>query len=204
MSLKLRSRIVLELTIYLQHRCTIGYGDVTPTTPVSQFFAVSLVFCSTFLVFSISKVVVTFMINEQINKVNRKITKQIDVSIVKNAFSNSDNKSLALKCNAVCRACGLFWMAALAPLVYLILYLIWLLIWVLYFDSDEYDFWQSLYFGIVTSSTVGYGVFLCVFLCLFFVNNTHQILPGLANSVGTCVFVPQVIFLPRATIANCL
>lgn len=163
---------------------TIGYGDLSPSTPVSQFFTVILILCCIFLVFSMIQVILTFYINTKLNSVSVKLSSKHTSKTTRFGlhYDINDNNSNESKLKRVIIAIGNRLSLIVSPLTYLLLYLAWLSIWTLYFcqwndnESNEYSFWKALYFGVITSSTVGCGVFVFVrtnpFSVLLFLNSS--------------------------------
>ena len=151
---------------------TIGYGDLTPKTRTAKIFAIVFIFISLFILFAVFQALINFCVNKQLRRVKQRLRKRmrkrvtvanesllVDDDILDEGEESPDKVNCChLGClHEICESSGV------AIIFYILVYAGWLTIWVFYFtrwnkkESQRFNIFNAIYFGIVTSSTVGFG-----------------------------------------------
>eukprot|EP00485_Elphidium_margaritaceum_P013534 CAMPEP_0202732986 /NCGR_PEP_ID=MMETSP1385-20130828/187935_1 /ASSEMBLY_ACC=CAM_ASM_000861 /TAXON_ID=933848 /ORGANISM="Elphidium margaritaceum" /LENGTH=390 /DNA_ID=CAMNT_0049399309 /DNA_START=33 /DNA_END=1205 /DNA_ORIENTATION=- len=186
---------------------TIGYGDIAPVKPGGKVASMIFNFIAFTILFSFFRAIIGFLVDHQIAVIIDRIKerkKQENKLMKARGFFNfrSNKKSL----NALASEAqedieqeeshGIHTGRNLRWLIHLVIYVVWLLTWTFFFTwhPDEYlSGLDALYFGIITSTSIGYGDFspqsdagkyFCIFVATFGVVS----LAVLATSVSQGVF----------------
>ena len=161
---------------------SVGYGDFVPQSNLGKIVNLSFIFLSIFLLLLLFRIVIGFFVDYQIEFLVKKLKKKkqiekqksIDINIDDNDIDNDDNDVQVITNNSDIgndsshQIRNLTENNAVNESLYqrfkifidLFIYLIWLLAWTLFFrlfKGEELGWLDAVYFGIVTSATVGYG-----------------------------------------------
>eukprot|EP01084_Bolivina_argentea_P109711 196071_1 len=200
---------------------TVGFGDIAPETVLGKVINMVFILGSFFGVFVLFRVVLGYLVDHQIAAIIQRIKhkKKKDQSSrwtfgLNTAKTTENLDALADQAQEDIReeedkeiheGTNVQW------IMHLLLYFLWLVMWTLFFTlfkEESISFFNALYFGIVTSSTIGYGAYVpvsdggklfCVITTMFGV----LFLAILAGSVsqGVMAFI-RSMFKKKGTAAN--
>jgi len=147
---------------------TVGYGDVIPTTPAGRALNVIFTltsFCGIFLLF---RVIIGYVVDHQIALIVRRIQikkrqERKTRSLFGGAKKKSDVAQLAEEAQADIKQEGdedFVKTRNLRWIIHAFIYILWLFMWTMFYTwhpKEDFKFFQALYFGVITSTTIGYG-----------------------------------------------
>eukprot|EP01084_Bolivina_argentea_P317357 550226_1 len=127
---------------------TVGYGDIIPQTTGGEIFNFFFVITSFVLILVLFNLIFDFWFDSRIEN--------LCAEIQDDAQSSGVIENVALKSKIADKKQR----KHIYLLVYSGIYILWLIIWVIFFSvhpQESKGFWESLYFAVITSTTIGYG-----------------------------------------------
>lgn len=150
---------------------TVGYGDIVPKTSggrVLNILFTLISFCGIFLLF---RVIIGYVVDHQIAAIVRRIQirKKLDENNRSRWWGVSPRKKTddldqmaddAQEAEQQEQDADFLKTRNLRWVIHLILYCVWLFVWCMFYTlhpKEDFTVFEALYFGIITSTTIGYG-----------------------------------------------